>query len=75
MSQPKDPQTLWKDRATATSKTDALSDTFMLSVADQKRVARLLLTPPKPNAALCRAFQRHSKLIAPFDGCVNSRKA
>jgi uncharacterized protein (DUF1778 family) len=36
-----------------------------LSLADQERFARALLSPPKPNAALKRAFARQRKLIAP----------
>jgi uncharacterized protein (DUF1778 family) len=36
-----------------------------LSLEDQKRFAKALLNPPKPNAALKRAFARHRKLIQP----------
>jgi uncharacterized protein (DUF1778 family) len=36
-----------------------------LSLADQERFARALLSPPKPNPALKRAFARQRKLIAP----------
>ena len=36
-----------------------------LSLADQERFARALISPPKPNAALKRAFARRRKLIAP----------
>lgn len=35
-----------------------------LSLADQDRFARALLTPAKPNAALKRAFVSRRKLIA-----------
>lgn len=35
-----------------------------LSLADQERFARALLSPAKPNAALKRAFTRRRKLIA-----------
>jgi hypothetical protein len=35
------------------------------SLADQERFARALLSPPKANAALNRAFARQRKLIAP----------
>ncbi len=34
-----------------------------LSLADQECFAKALLSPPKPNAALKRAFKRHDKLI------------
>lgn len=34
-----------------------------LSVADQERVADLLLSPPRPKAALKRAFEAHRELI------------
>jgi len=34
-----------------------------LSLADQEKVFKALLDPPKPNAALKRAFQAHRKLI------------
>ena len=36
-----------------------------LSLSDQERFAAALLAPPKPNAALKRAFARRRKLIAP----------
>jgi uncharacterized protein (DUF1778 family) len=36
-----------------------------LSLADQERFARALVSPAKPNAALKRAFARQRKLIAP----------
>jgi hypothetical protein len=35
------------------------------ALADQERSARALLLPPKPNAALKRAFAPQRKLIAP----------
>jgi len=34
-----------------------------LSMADQERFARALIEPPKPNAALKRAFAHRRKLI------------
>ena len=36
-----------------------------LAVADQERFAHVMISPPKPNAALKRAFARQRKLIAP----------
>ena len=36
---------------------------IQLSLADQEKVFKALLNPPKPNAALKRAFQAHRKLI------------
>jgi uncharacterized protein (DUF1778 family) len=36
-----------------------------LSVADQTAFASALIDPPKPNAALKRAFAKQRKLIAP----------
>lgn len=36
-----------------------------LSVADQSAFAAALIDPPKPNAALKRAFAKQRKLIAP----------
>ncbi len=35
-----------------------------LSMADQERFARALLSPPKPKPALARAFARRRKLMA-----------
>ncbi len=35
------------------------------SIEDQQSFAEAPLKPPKPNAALKRAFKRHAKLIAP----------
>ncbi len=35
-----------------------------VSLDDQKRIVEALLDPPKPNAALRRAFARRRKLIA-----------
>ena len=35
-----------------------------LSLADQERFARALLSPAKPNAALKRAFARRRRLVA-----------
>jgi uncharacterized protein (DUF1778 family) len=42
----------------------AQAGVISLSLADQERFARALLSPPKPNAALKRAFARRRKLIA-----------
>jgi uncharacterized protein (DUF1778 family) len=36
---------------------------IQLSLADQEKVFKALLNPPKPNAALKRAFQAHRELI------------
>ena len=41
------------------------ADLIRLTLADQERFASALLVPPKPNAALKRAFTRHKKLLAP----------
>jgi len=43
------------------------SSIIRLSVADQRQLAEALLNPPKPNAALRRAFAAHKRLV------VNSR--
>jgi uncharacterized protein (DUF1778 family) len=40
------------------------AEIITLSLADQERFARALLSPAKPNAALQRAFARRRKLIA-----------
>ncbi|MEI9930816.1 MAG: DUF1778 domain-containing protein [Rhizomicrobium sp.] len=34
-----------------------------LSLADQKKLAEMLINPPRPNAALKRAFEAHRRLI------------
>lgn len=39
------------------------SDVIELSLADQKVFAEALINPPKPNAALQRAFIKHKKMI------------
>jgi uncharacterized protein (DUF1778 family) len=36
-----------------------------VSLEDQRRVAKALLHPPKPNAALRRAAARHREMIDP----------
>jgi uncharacterized protein (DUF1778 family) len=41
------------------------AEVIRLSRADQERFAEALLAPPKPNAALKRAFARRRKLITP----------
>jgi uncharacterized protein (DUF1778 family) len=38
-------------------------DNLRLAVADQEAFANALITPPKPNAALKRAFSRANKLL------------
>jgi len=43
------------------------SSIIRLSVADQRQLVEALLNPPKPNAALRRAFATHKRLV------VNSR--
>lgn len=40
------------------------ADVIRLSIADQACFADALMSPPKPNAALQRAFKRHKKLVA-----------
>jgi len=40
------------------------TEVIRLSLADQERFAAALLSPPKPAAALKRAFARHRKLVA-----------
>ncbi len=40
------------------------SEILALSVADQECFANALLSPPKPNQALKRAFKRRTDLIA-----------
>lgn len=49
----------------AANRAIAQAGVIALSMADQERFARALISPPKPNAALKRAFARHRKLIAP----------
>lgn len=39
-------------------------EVMTLNAEDSLRVAKLLIAPPKPNAALKRAFQRHAKMVA-----------
>jgi uncharacterized protein (DUF1778 family) len=41
------------------------TDIIRLSLADQSNFAKALLSPPKPNSALRRAFNRHDNLIEP----------
>lgn len=41
----------------------AAAGVVQLSLADQRRFAAALLSPPKPNAALKRAFARRRKLL------------
>jgi uncharacterized protein (DUF1778 family) len=44
----------------------AIAETEMigLSLEDQRRFAEALLSPPKPSAALRRAFKRHNALVS-----------
>src|SRR5580704_2804926 len=39
------------------------TEIIRLSLEDQRRVAKALLNPPKPNAALKRAFKRRRQLL------------
>jgi uncharacterized protein (DUF1778 family) len=39
------------------------TEIIRLSMEDQRRVAKALLNPPKPNAALKRAFKRRRQLL------------
>ena len=39
------------------------AEVIRLSLADQECFAQAVLSPPKPNAALARAFERRSKLL------------
>jgi uncharacterized protein (DUF1778 family) len=48
----------------AARKTIQQAEVLSLSVADQECFAKALLSPPKPNTALKRAFKRRTKLIA-----------
>lgn len=41
------------------------ADVIRLSIVDQACFADALMSPPKPNAALQRAFNRHKNLVAP----------
>jgi uncharacterized protein (DUF1778 family) len=47
----------------AAERTIEQTQILRLSLADQERVADLLLNPPKPSAALDRAFAAHRELI------------
>lgn len=40
------------------------NDIIRLSIEDQKRFAEALLSPPRPNTALKRAFERHDQLVS-----------
>jgi uncharacterized protein (DUF1778 family) len=48
----------------AASRAIAQSDHVRLSVVDQEAFASALIEPAKPNAALKRAFNKASKLLA-----------
>jgi uncharacterized protein (DUF1778 family) len=48
----------------AAKRSIAQAELLRLSSADQMAFAKALLAPPKPNAALKRAFARQRKLIA-----------
>lgn len=39
------------------------TEVIRISLEDQRQIAEALLHPPKPNAALRRAFKRHRKLF------------
>jgi uncharacterized protein (DUF1778 family) len=39
------------------------TQTIRLSAEDQRRFVELILNPPEPNAALCRAFEAHRDLF------------
>lgn len=39
------------------------TEIIRLSIEDQRQIARALLSPPKPNAALKRAFKRRQRLL------------
>lgn len=39
-------------------------ETMTLNAEGSLKVAKLLINPPKPNAALKRAFSRHAELVA-----------
>ncbi|MDR2014614.1 MAG: DUF1778 domain-containing protein [Azoarcus sp.] len=41
----------------------AQAEVIHLSLADQQRFAKALLSPPRPSAALKRAMARHDKLF------------
>jgi len=47
----------------AAQRTIEQADVIRLSLADQECFAQALLSPPKPNAALKRAFARRKKLL------------
>lgn len=40
------------------------AEVIRLTLGDQERFARAVISPPKANAALKRAFSRHRKLVA-----------
>jgi len=50
---------------TARSKARAISRTeiICLPIEDQRQIAKALLNPPRPNAALKRAFKRRRQLL------------
>lgn len=39
------------------------AEVIRLTLADSERFAKALMSPPKPNAALKRAFARHRKVV------------
>ena len=47
----------------AAKRTISETQIIQLSMEDQERVFKALLDPPKPGAALKRAFQAHRRLI------------
>ena len=49
----------------AAMRTIEQTEIIHLSAQDQQRFAEALLDPPKPNAALLRAFEHHRRLVEP----------
>ena len=49
----------------AAERTIAQAEIMNLSMADQRAFADALISPPEPNAALARAFERRRALLRP----------
>jgi uncharacterized protein (DUF1778 family) len=49
----------------AACRTIEQTEILRLSVEDQRRIADAILNPPKPSAALRRAFRRRLELLGP----------
>jgi uncharacterized protein (DUF1778 family) len=47
----------------AARQTIEATEIIRLSVEDQRLFAEAMLNPPEPNAALCRAFEKHRELF------------